>query len=200
MTQLGGNEAKAMTAAAIYLTLPGVPFLYYGEEIGMSGAKPDERIRTPMQWSGEANAGFSDAMPWQGPNPDYTTRNVAAQLADEGSLLRRYIRLIRLRSAYEALRTGELIPVPSGNIYVWAYVRHGEAEDVLVVHNLSDAPLSDYALAVRGSVLAPGTHRARDLLTGARAASLTVGEQGAIEGYVPVPELAAGQSLILLLQ
>ena len=166
----------------------------------MSGAKPDERIRTPMQWSGEAYAGFSTVTPWQGPHPDYTTRNVAVQLDDSSSLLRRYIRLIRLRAGYEALRTGSLIPLQTGNIHVYAYARDGEGEDVLVVHNLGNEAVGEYALAVRGSTLAPGTYRARDMISGARAAALTVGEQGAIEGYVPLPELAAGQSLILLLQ
>ncbi len=200
MTQLRGDEAQAMTAATIYLTLPGVPYLYYGEEIGMSGAKPDERIRTPMQWSAANHAGFSTATPWQGLNPDYTTRNVAEQLGDPDSLLRRYIRLIRLRAGYEALRTGSLIPVQTGSIHVYAYLRHGEAEDVLVVHNLDDEAVSEYVLGMRGRVLAPGTYRARDMLSGARAATLTVGEQGAIEGYVPLPELAAGQSVILVLQ
>ena len=200
MTQLRGDEAQAKTAATIYLTLPGVPFVYYGEEIGMSGAKPDERIRTPMQWSDADHAGFSSTVPWQGINPDYAARNVAAQLDDADSLLRRYIRLIRLRSAYEALRTGSLIAVQTGNIHVYAYLRHGEAGDVLVVHNLGEETAAAYALTLRGSALTPGRYRARDLLSGVRAASLTVGQQGPIEAYVPLPELAPGQSLILLLR
>jgi alpha-amylase len=201
MTQLRGDEAKAKTAAAILLTLPGVPFLYYGEEIGMSGAKPDERIRAPMQWSGADQAGFSSTTPWEGLQADHVTRNVAAQLADDGSLLRRYVRLIRLRSAYEALRTGSLIAVQTGNVHAYAYVRHGETEDVLVVHNLGAEPVRDYAMNVRGSALAPGRYKVREMLAGVRGiAPLVVGERGAIEGYVPVEELAAGESLVLLLQ
>jgi hypothetical protein len=86
-------------------------------------------------------------------------RNVATELAHSGSLLRHYIRLIRLRSAYEALRTGSLIAVQTGNVHVYAYVRHGEAEDVLVVHNLGAEPASEYAPSVRGSALAPGRYR-----------------------------------------
>jgi glycosidase len=84
---------------------------------------------------------------------------VATELAHSGSLLRHYIRLIRLRSAYEALRTGSLIAVQTGNVHVYAYVRHGEAEDVLVVHNLGAEPASEYAPSVRGSALAPGRYR-----------------------------------------
>jgi alpha-amylase len=70
LTALGGDVARAKLAATLLLTLPGLPFVYYGEEIGMSGDKPDERLRTPMQWSGSANAGFT-----QGP---FSTSTVAS--------------------------------------------------------------------------------------------------------------------------
>ena len=53
MTELGGDPAAAKLAAFLLLTGPGTPFLYYGEEIGMTGTKPDERIRTPMRWTAE---------------------------------------------------------------------------------------------------------------------------------------------------
>ena len=61
MSQLSYKTDRAKLAATILLTLPGVPFIYYGEEIGMTGQKPDEKIRTPMQWTTGANAGFSEA-------------------------------------------------------------------------------------------------------------------------------------------
>jgi len=54
-----------------------VPFVYYGEEIGMTGEKPDEMIRTPMQWSGEAKAGFTTGRTWELVNRDYQEKNVA---------------------------------------------------------------------------------------------------------------------------
>jgi glycosidase len=60
VTQLGGNLLKAKVAASVYLTIPHtVPFIYYGEEIGMSGLAPDDQCRLPMQWSAAKNAGFS---------------------------------------------------------------------------------------------------------------------------------------------
>ena len=51
MTVFGGDVARAKLAATLLLTLPGLPFVYYGEEIGMTGDKPDPRLRTPMQWT-----------------------------------------------------------------------------------------------------------------------------------------------------
>ncbi|HSW27340.1 MAG TPA: alpha-amylase family glycosyl hydrolase, partial [Burkholderiaceae bacterium] len=66
MRQFAGDEPSYRLAAATLLTLPGTPFIYYGEEIGMTGHKPDERIRTPMRWDAtEPAAGFSTAAPWQ---------------------------------------------------------------------------------------------------------------------------------------
>lgn len=70
----------------------------------MTGAKPDELIRTPMQWSDAPNAGFSTADPWEPPNDDFRTVNVAAQEDDADSLLSLYRRLVHLRTTHAALR------------------------------------------------------------------------------------------------
>jgi glycosidase len=199
MTQLYEDKAEAKVAAAIYLTLPGVPFIYYGEEIGMTGTKPDENLRTPMQWSGESGAGFTTAQPWYAVNGDYRTRNVAAQLEDEDSLLNHYRALIRLRSAYSALRTGSLITLQSQDFYVYAYLRLDEQHTLLIVHNLSDQPVTDYGLSLRAGPLEPGTYRAHELLSDIRAADLVVGEKGALQDYLPFPELQPNQSAILVL-
>jgi glycosidase len=199
MTQLDGEEAQAKVAAAIYLTLPGVPFIYYGEEIGMTGPKPDERIRTPMQWSDEPRAGFTAVQPWYAINDDYQQRNVAAQLADEHSLLNHYRALIRLRASYSALRTGDLATVSSADLYVYAYLRYDDENALLAIHNLSDQPVVDYALSMRAGPLRPGTYRARDLLAGSRAAELAVGDNGAFDDYLPLSRLQPNQSVLLLL-
>ena len=82
MSVFSGNVDKAKVAASLLLTSPGTPFLYYGEEIGMQGRKPDEDIRLPMQWSGEENAGFSAGKPWRNPGADSPQVNVEAQLND----------------------------------------------------------------------------------------------------------------------
>ncbi len=75
MTRLGGDHAKARLAASLQFTAPGTPFIYYGEELGQQGAKPDPDIRRPYQWSAAPHAGFSTVAPWRTPFDDYKTIN-----------------------------------------------------------------------------------------------------------------------------
>jgi len=85
MTQLGGDIGAMRCAAALLLTGPGVPFICYGEEIGMTGDKPDENIRTPMQWSDKAGAGFTSGNPWAAVNTGFEVNNVERQRAEPDS-------------------------------------------------------------------------------------------------------------------
>ena len=135
MTALGGDVAGARLAATILMTLPGIPFIYYGEEIGMSGDKPDERLRTPMQWA-STSRGFTSGKPWEPPQPDTLQVNVAAEERQPSSLLELYRRLIRLRATDAALREGTFEPVPTGHDAVVAYERRDDRERVLVMANL----------------------------------------------------------------
>jgi len=125
-------------AAFLYLTGPGVPYLYYGEEIGMLGNKPDEKIRTPMQWSNDAQAGFSAGDPWQEINPDWETKNVQVQEADPDSLLNWYRGLINLRNKYLGLQYGNYIPITVNNECrrVYGVVRELGAETYIIIANL----------------------------------------------------------------
>jgi alpha-amylase len=87
-SQIGGDQAKLRVAADLLLTGPGVPFVYYGEEIGMTGTKPDERIRTPMRWVGYSPAaGFSTHDPWEAMSADPSAIHVAVEAATPQSLL-----------------------------------------------------------------------------------------------------------------
>src|SRR5438552_7470693 len=88
--------AKARVAASAMLMLPGMPFVYYGEEIGMVGPKPDELIRTPMQWSSARNGGFTTGTPRESLQADWKAKNVAAQDSTTRPLLNHYRKLIQL--------------------------------------------------------------------------------------------------------
>src|SRR5947199_8400403 len=114
LTALGGDVGRAKLAATLLLTLPGLPFVYYGEEIGMTGDKPDERLRTPMQWSPRSGVGFTTGKPWVAPQADSLTTNVAAEDAGPPSLRNLYRRLIARRSANEGLATGKRRRVSTG--------------------------------------------------------------------------------------
>jgi len=141
-TQLDGDGAKLRLAAAILLTLPGAPFLWQGEELGMRNGPGtnDEWKRTPLPWDATPGGGFtSTARPWQGFAPGKETANVAAESADPGSLLSRYRALIRARHASDALRSGDLSLLPGVPPSVLAYLRRGGGETVLVAHNLGAA-------------------------------------------------------------
>ncbi|MFC1852998.1 alpha-amylase family glycosyl hydrolase [candidate division CSSED10-310 bacterium] len=87
---LQGSVDRAKLAASIYLTLPGIPYLYYGEEIAMAGVKPDEDIRRPMQWNAETNGGFTTGEPWHDLNPNYPDYNVADMQSDPDSIWHHY--------------------------------------------------------------------------------------------------------------
>lgn len=138
------NDARSMrSAAAILLTLPGAPFLYYGEEIGLqNGPTPnDEAKRTPMPWDGSEGSGFTRGKPWFPFAPGKEKANVAAEVRDPDSLLQRYRRLIHVRKASAALRSGglKLLTAQGHPSPVLAFLREASDERVLVVHNLGDA-------------------------------------------------------------
>jgi len=145
MHALGGDVEAARLAASVQFALPGVPYIYYGEEIGMTADKPDPQIRTPMQWNDTQNAGFSSAEPWIAPKPDYTKVNVAAQSGDPASLLSHYRTLVRLRLGNETLRKGRLVPVEVGDDRLLVFRRLGD-DELLCVFNLSDESVSAEAL------------------------------------------------------
>jgi glycosidase len=184
MTALGGDTAAAKLAAVFLLTLPGLPFLYYGEEIGMTGDKPDERIRTPMQWSADRGAGFTTGAAWEPLQPDWARTNVAVQEGDTSSLLHVYRRLIHLRGTNAALAKGRLERLDTNDDRLAAYLRRDGDAALLVVANLGAAPMRPVLLSSSAAVLAPGRYVPRPLFGGA-AAALTADASGRIARYVP---------------
>ena len=191
MTQLGGGVREpemAKLAASALLTLPGVPFVYYGEEIGMLGEKPDEQIRTPMQWDSSANAGFTSGTPWEPVNADHLEVNVESELADPSSLLNRYRTLLQIRHDHQALSLGSIQLLDSSCAGVHASLRRTDdgADSVLVLLNFDTEQQLQCTLDAASSALPPGTYRTTDLLTGEAQGDVSVSEAGAISSAVPM--------------
>jgi alpha-glucosidase len=177
------HDAIAKAAAVVILASRGTPFLYYGEEIGMVDvdiprdeivdppallAGPDfpwydrSRCRTPMQWDGGPNAGFTTGPPWIRVAPDAATRNVASQVRDPDSVLALYQRLLAFRRTAVALQSGPMTRVDSGDGDVLAWTR-GSADDrlVVLVNFVGEARSIDLAAVVPGRwTPRVGTHRA----------------------------------------
>jgi len=186
------------------LTQPGVPFVYYGEEIGMRGSKPDERIRTPMQWSGEAPAGgFSAAAPWEALQDDWRTVNVATETATPDSLLSTYRSLVRLRAAQPALRDGATITLQgTGGVAGW--LRSDANGTLLALVNVTDHPLTDYELSLAaGPLCGRATGRVVAAVNADGSATVappTTNAQGGFGAYRPLPELPPRAGFLIALE
>jgi glycosidase len=147
-SQLREDPAALRLAAGLLLTSSETPFVYYGEEIGLTGEKPDETIRTPLPWTAQGpGAGFTTGTPWEPFEAGWETRNVAAQSADPGSLLSTYRSLVRLRDAHPALESGLTVPLLAAESPVAGYLRVTPGEQLAVIANTSDRALAGASLA-----------------------------------------------------
>src|SRR5688572_2027560 len=144
---MGNNRKKIELLNYLLFSLPGTPVLYYGDEIGMGDnfyLGDRDGVRTPMQWSSDRNAGFSDANPQRlylpiVTDPEYhaASINVEAQWANPESLLWWTKRMIAMRKRHPALGHGKLDWIPSENRKVLTFLRSTEDEQILCVVNLS---------------------------------------------------------------
>ena len=170
------DEDRIRCVVMMLLTLRGTPFLYYGDEIGVTDTDvPPERVldpvgkfhgprmgrdpeRTPMQWTADEGAGFSQpgVEPWL-PYGDYRANNVEAQRNDPDSMLTLTRDLIRLRNALPELRTGDYETLPASDERVWAWQR---GDRVVVACNISDEPAE--VTGVGPAAIRISTARARD--------------------------------------
>ncbi len=151
-----GPESARM-AATMLLTLPGLPFIYSGEELGMENVPiPPEKVqdpfeknvpgmglgrdpsRTPMQWSPEPFAGFSNAEPWLPVASDYRMCNVETEGADPRSFLSLYKRLIHLRHSLSALKQGTYLPLELNHPDAFGFIRQYDDQRLAVLLNFSD--------------------------------------------------------------
>ncbi len=201
MTQLNNDPNKVKIAASMLLTSPGVPFIYYGEEVGLEGQKPDEDIRRPMQWSAEKYSGFSTTIPWESVGPDWETNNVAAETNDPNSILSHYRALIQIRNEHAALRVGNLIAVHSDQSALYTILRVSKAEMVMVIINLSGAPVRGYKLSLDKSNIPAGGYQVFPILSvPAEYSDLIITDIGGFSNYLPLPEIPSYGTVIIQLQ
>ena len=190
MSTLLEDEARAKTAASILLTSPGIPFIYYGEEIGQTGVKPDENIRRPLQWDNSDNAGFTTGEPWRPPSEDYLERNIAAQTEDPASLLSHYRDLIHLRNEHEALRRGNWTEVEPNNKKIYAFLRHTNNQAILVLINLDKEIVTDYSLELEeGPLLDVDVGTAVTLYGTETTTAPPINTAGGFSDYIPLAEI-----------
>ena len=144
---LGNNRRRIELLNGLLFALPGTPVLYYGDEIGMGDnvyLGDRNGVRTPMQWSGDRNAGFSHANRQRlflpvitDPEYHFEAVNVETQQNNSASLLWWMKRLIALRKQYRAFGRGALSFIHPDNRRIVAFVREFEDERILIVANMS---------------------------------------------------------------
>lgn len=151
------GHRRARLSAFLQLTLPGIAFIYYGEELGMrdvaipaadirdgaarqagDNARSRDPSRTPLQWSKDAHAGFSTGEPWLPVANDFSEYNVETESRDPRSFLALYRTLIHLRKNLPALRAGAYQPLDARSPSVLAYRRCHRDDDVVVLLNFSE--------------------------------------------------------------
>lgn len=146
----GDADARARVAAVMIMALRGTPFIYYGEEIGMRDAEiPADRVldpvgrdgcRSPMQWNGALNGGFSASPRTWLPCGDFKAVNVARQMADPHSMLSLYRRLVRLRKSTPALAEGSYRALDGAPEDCLVFHRDTPAQHLVVALNFSAEP------------------------------------------------------------
>lgn len=195
---LNGDVDKNKVAASLLLMGPGVPFLYYGEEIGMIGTKPDERIRTPMHWENSETAGFTSGESVWEPLQDaehIAVANVADQTEDPDSLLSHYRDMIHLRNANPALLNGDLIPVDSSESSILAFLRHRDDQTLLVIINLGDEAITNYTLTLEDSEL--DLSSATLIYGDGEVVPPELNDTGGFDAYTPLDDIAPYSTYVI---
>jgi glycosidase len=172
--QVHGDRAQYQLAAATYLLQPGTPFIYYGEEIGMSGVPGlagDKTLRTPMSWTGNqepAPGGFTTGTPFRPLSPNVRQQNAATQLADPHSLLAFYKTMIGLRNTRASLARGSYEGVVvTGNAMAFQRKLGDETTLVLINYGKAAALVPVTGLPSRAALSPAYPERAEPLQAGA---------------------------------
>ncbi|SOD78160.1 alpha-amylase family glycosyl hydrolase [Spirosoma fluviale] len=176
---LKGNLDHLKVAANLLLTLPGLPYLYYGEEIGMLGMKPDETIREPFLWDIRAND--TQRTRWRRGkySTSQTVRPLAQQQSDPDSLFNHYKRLIHYRNSHPILNDNLSRLVATGirqkGIIAFSRQQSSGGPCVLVIQNLTRKPIE--------VVFSPNEDWCRCVVFETIPASSFVGDRVTVPGY-----------------
>lgn len=204
MSVLGNSTNRAKAAAAILLTHPFVPMIYYGDEIGMRGTKGnwgsdanDIPFREPFKWNAVAGPPMTNY--WILNNQAYTNRvsqnndgrSVQEQTGVAGSLLETYRALIALRRTNPALTHGGYYRIPTSSNRIYAFVRQTQTQSVLVVVSCSTQS-TNVTLDLSAFTIPGGQTVPFNLWTGANAALMTTANRGAY------PMTVAGHAFAIL--
>lgn len=182
-SRLGEHTTRAV--AMLQATLPGTTVIYYGDEIGMKDVDipakyrrdqldqtvPDydqgrDPERTPMQWSGDKNAGFTTGTPWLPIGADFKTVNVNKQLNDTGSLLNLYRQLLALRKESEVLQKGSYEALEFKNRNLYGFLRSYGDDNLAIVINFSASEQAKLSLPGIVEVSTHGNSHIGTLLPG----------------------------------
>jgi alpha-glucosidase len=165
------DDAIAKVMAALYLTIPGTPIMYYGEEIGMENNDPTrvedvkdpigkigwpqekgrDGERTPMQWNDSANAGFSSTKPWLPVPASYKTHNAAAERKNPDSILNFYRNVLKLRHDDPAMLEGKYVALNENDNNVLSFLRVDGDRAILVALNMTgEAQKPGFDLSAQG--------------------------------------------------
>jgi glycosidase len=175
---MGGDPARVRVAAAAYLLQPGTPYIYYGEELGMSAVDTpsgDGKLRGPMSWT--PTGGFTNGKAYSAPSTNLATNNAQAEAADPDSLLTFYTAMLRLRNTHPAIATGRYV-APRVDGRTMSFQRVDANEHIAVVIN--------YAATAGSATLAglPANARLQRLYPAGDAAPAGVADAG---GSLAVP-------------
>lgn len=186
-TQLGGNVAQYKLAAASYLLMPGTPFIYYGEEVGMAngqGLTGDWALRTPISWTANPS-GFSTGTPYRNGATNATTENVQAQAGVPDSLHSHYKALLAVRNSLPSIARGSYVaPFVSGQVL--GYQRHWGSEKTLVLINYGSS-----ATSVNVTGLAAGASLVPRWASSANASGASIPVDSGGSASVPLPAQSA---------
>ena len=169
----GNSSSMIKMAAALTIFMPGNPFIYYGDELGITGSTSDgdQNVRGPMRWSRTNRSGETRGPAWNS-TPYWDASSVEEQLTDENSILRFYIEAIKLKNSYPQIHWGSpsIITTSQGNSVAAYRINSGTNEkDLAIVHNLSNTgrTVTITGAASLGGTLTASSAAAKPSLSGA---------------------------------